>query len=159
MGLRYIFGVFTYYLSSYNKGLEEVLLIFLSIEDKTTHSVEHHFRYIQYALNCYRNSWENVVAITGDSCLVNRCLVYRVYLPFINCASHKYNLTVKDKLNEEKGIIQKVHIVLKKVKYGLLFTYLVSLSYFSLCLLMILAGIHHFICLRVTSCSVLFLTN
>lgn len=66
----------------------------------------------------------------GDKSEVNKCLGIRVGLPLVGRASHQINITLKDKLDKEKSIVQKVYSATKKVKYGLLATLLRMLTPF-----------------------------
>lgn len=107
MSLRYIIGVFRSYRSNNNQVFEKVLYRFSIFEDKKT-PAKQHLRYIQYVLNFCSNSRKDVVAIIGDNCAVNRFLGNRHVLPLIGYAIHRiFNPSIKDKLDEQKGIIKK----------------------------------------------------
>ncbi len=49
-----------------------------------------------------------MAALVGDNCSANKAFATRVCCGFVGCASQRYNLAMKDILEEEQIAIQKV---------------------------------------------------
>ncbi len=79
---------------------------------------EHH-HFLGYILNRYGLSWDNVVCLMRDKCNRNRSIANLANLPLICCASHHFQLAVREIINIEAELIKKVHKVIVKLK-GLL---------------------------------------
>ena len=58
-----------------------------------------------------------MVVLIGDNCSTNRRFANDVGISFIGRASRKFNLAVEIILNEQKYVTNKLHAVMKKLKY------------------------------------------
>ena len=76
-----------------------------------------HIEYIDYVLNLFNQSFENVVAITGDNCSANRSIARKLEIKFVGCATYRYNLALKDLFVSESACIEKVHSIMKAMKH------------------------------------------
>ncbi len=86
---------------------------FSSLENETTQSANAHLEYIGYVLELFNKSIENVVCLIGDNCSVNRSLAKRIGIGFIGCASHRWNLAMKDVTGSSDLSISKVEVIMK----------------------------------------------
>lgn len=86
-----------------------MLLTLPPFEDETSQNGENHEEFIEFVLPLFRKSWENVLAIIGDNCALNRCLAKSLcnnhQIGSVGCASHRFNLAIKDMLKKDKIII------------------------------------------------------
>ena len=92
------------------------MLGFSSFEYEESQNADAHRKYIDYALNLFNRSFENVVAITGDNCSVNRSIARKLEIKFVGCASRRYNLALKDLFVPKSACIEKVHSIMKALK-------------------------------------------
>lgn len=54
--------------------------------------------------------------MTADNCSVNQAIGRRAgAVPMIGCASHGFNLVMKDYMSEDVDLLEKVHLVMKKL--------------------------------------------
>ena len=89
-------AVFASFKSSNDLGHSVRLLGFSPVEDETDLGSEEHVKYLDYVLGLFGKTWENVVCIIGDNCNANKCIAYLRGVPFVGCASHRFNLAVCD---------------------------------------------------------------
>ena len=68
-------------------------------------------------LEIYNKKVEDVVALIGDNVAVNKSFARNLGIPFIGCASHRFNLAVKDILEDNQLIISKVQSIMRKLSY------------------------------------------
>ncbi|KAE8975552.1 hypothetical protein PF006_g18139 [Phytophthora fragariae] len=53
--------------------------------------------------------------MVGDNCSVNQSIGRKVgAVPFIGCASHRFNLAMKDYLAKEDALLEKIHALMKR---------------------------------------------
>ena len=89
----HFFGVFAAWES--NSGFESALLAFSPMLSETDFSAVEHKKFIEFVLSLFDKTIENVVAITGDNCEMNKRLATILGLPLIGCAYYRFNLAVK----------------------------------------------------------------
>lgn len=109
-------------------GYELRLLSFSPLEDESTLGAEEHINFITYVLSIFGKKWSNVLCLIVDNCSTNKAIADRSSVPLIVCASHRYNLAVKDLLLGEEDVILKVHALMSKLKTLLLSAKLRSLT-------------------------------
>ena len=56
------------------------------------------------------------MCITGDNAEVNLALADLCGVPLIGCASHKFNLAVKEFMERYSGALDKIHAVMTKLR-------------------------------------------
>lgn len=82
--------------SAHNEiGFESFLLGVTPLSEEDSHSAEVQKETVQFVLDVFEKCKENVVLI-GDNCATNRLLANLISCGFVGCASHRYNLAVKD---------------------------------------------------------------
>ncbi|RLO12335.1 hypothetical protein DYB28_000238 [Aphanomyces astaci] len=69
-----------------------------------------------FVLELYGKSWKNVVALIGDNCSTNVAFARLAGLPLVVCDSHRFNLVVSDLLSNHDVVIQKVNILMRKLR-------------------------------------------
>ena len=96
------------------------LLTFSPMGDESSLDTNEHFQFLSFVLGIYHKSWTNVLCLIGDNVNTNKALSNRVGLAFIGCASHRFNLAMRDLLFQDEALIVKVTTIMKKLR-GLLF--------------------------------------
>ena len=113
-------AVFASFPASNALGHQQVLLAFSTFADETTHNANEHKKFLEHVLMRYKKSWVNVAALIGDNVSVNQKLATDLYKRLIGCASHRYNLAIKDMINSHDAVFKIVNKLMGKLRYGLL---------------------------------------
>ena len=95
------------------------LLTLSPMGDECSLNPQEHYEFLTYVLNLYQKSWANVVCLVGNNMNTNKSIANISGRPLIDRASHRFNLEVKDVLNEEEELLQKIHSIMVKLR-GLL---------------------------------------
>ncbi|EGZ21794.1 hypothetical protein PHYSODRAFT_247318 [Phytophthora sojae] len=94
-----------------------VLLTFAPVEVEEDMGAQSQYDLIADTLSRYNKPWIAVKFMVGDNCSVNQCIGRNEgAIPFIGCASHRFNLAVKDFLKTEDELIAKVHALMTKLR-------------------------------------------
>lgn len=109
-------GMFATFPSENTNGYEKFLLAFSPMGTEMEFTAIEHYNFIEYVLSVYKKTLENVVAIIADNCDTNKALANLCLVPMIGCASHRYNLAVKDVLVEHSDLIDKINTIMGKLK-------------------------------------------
>lgn len=109
-------AVFATFSSSNELGYDSVLLGFGPFENETSLGTSELYKYLSFTLSIYKKTWDNVTAVVGDNCSVNKSLANRLTCGFIGCSSHRFNLAVLDIIKSDEELIQKVNCIMKKFK-------------------------------------------
>ncbi|ETI53129.1 hypothetical protein F442_03865 [Phytophthora nicotianae P10297] len=65
-------------------------------------------------LSTFNRPWESIIFMIGDNCSVNQAIGRKLgALPFIGCASHRFQLAVNDVLANEDTLLAKIHALMK----------------------------------------------
>ena len=97
-------------------GYESVMLAFSPMFCETEFGADEHYEFISWVLSVYGKTFENVIAIIGDNVSVNKALSTKCNLPLIGCASHRFNLAVKEHLKPQCAILEKINNLMGKLK-------------------------------------------
>lgn len=96
-----------------------VLHAFAPLDNEEDLGAQSLFGMMADTLSRYDRPWEHVAFMVGDNCSVNQCISRRVgAVPMVGCASHRFNLTVKEHLEEDpddKDILEKIQFLMKKL--------------------------------------------
>lgn len=65
------------------------------LEDAFDFTAESHKKFMDFYLDHYGKSMENVVCLVGDNCATNQALADLCGKPLVGCASHRFNLEVQ----------------------------------------------------------------
>jgi hypothetical protein len=76
-------------------GYMKVLLAFSPMEEEESLNANAHVKFLEYVLQLYGKSWNNVAALIGDNCTTNLSFAGKANTYFIGCASHRFNLAMK----------------------------------------------------------------
>ena len=112
-------AVFASFSSTNNYGHETRLLSVSTMGDECNLRSAEHYEFLTYILNLYKKSWSNVVALIGDNVNTNKSLANRTGIPLVGCASHRLNLAMRDVLDEEEQLIERINSIMVKMR-GLL---------------------------------------
>jgi len=105
------------YPSDNDNGYSTVLLAFSPLHDETEFTAKAHYEFVKWVLeSVYNKSMDNIVAIIGDNCETNKAMCDLCELPFIGCASHRFNLAVKNWLEKYEPVLNKVNVLMGKLK-------------------------------------------
>ncbi|KAG7354964.1 hypothetical protein IV203_004320 [Nitzschia inconspicua] len=94
----------------------KVLLSMSPMGDGDNLTAQEHHAFITDILGVYRKTWANVVCLIGDNCSTNKATATAASLPLVGCASHRFNLAVKDILKDYADLITCVCRLMKKLK-------------------------------------------
>lgn len=93
-----------------------MLLAFSPIDEERGLSAQSLYHLIADILTRYERPWDAVDIMIGYNCSVNQCIGRKVgAVPLICCASHRFNLPMKDFLAKEEGLLAKVHAFMKRL--------------------------------------------
>ena len=109
-------GVFASSASPNINGFETVLLAFSPFLSEKEFTATAHYELLEFILNIYGKSFENVIAFCGDNAEVNKSLANLCNLPLIGCASHRFNIAVMNFLKPHKDLLEKVNLLMGKLK-------------------------------------------
>lgn len=115
-GSSHYLSVFASYTSTNSRGFEVRLLSLSPMGDECSLNADEHIDYLTFVLELYNKSWENVSVIVGDNVSVNRSISTKTGIPMIGCASHRFNLAVRDYLSSEEHILTKINEIMVKLK-------------------------------------------
>ena len=110
-------AVFAAYPADNECGFKKFLLAISPMGDEDSLDASQHYEYVKYVLEVHGKKFENVVAIVGDNTATNKSFARRVGPFFQGCYSHRYNLAMKDIISSYSFVIDKVHELMKKLKY------------------------------------------
>lgn len=90
------------------------LLAFCPLENEEDLGAQSLFDLIADTISTFNKPWSSVLFMVGENCLVNQCIGDKDdALPFIGCASHRFNLAVSDFLEDHKDLLDKIHALTK----------------------------------------------
>lgn len=115
-GSTHYLAVFASVPAENEHGFEYFMLTMSPFQDETSLDANEHLEFLTSTLELYGKNWSNVVALVGDNCAVNKSLSTKARVPFIGCASHRFNLAVKDILKEHEEFINRVQRVMVMVR-------------------------------------------
>ena len=112
-----------------DRGYDERLLTISPTCDETKLNADQNFEFLTYILGLYNKSWSNVACLIGDKCSTNKSVSNRAGVPFQGCASHRFNLAMRDILSTEKVNLPKIKEIMKKLRGLVLAAKLRNLTY------------------------------
>jgi hypothetical protein len=92
------------------------LLAIAPLFDETDYGAESHKAFIGDVLELFGKSLQNLSFIVADNAAVNRSLSDLLNVPFVGCASHRFNLAVNRYLETYEPVIEKVHQLMTKLR-------------------------------------------
>ncbi|KAG6963906.1 hypothetical protein JG687_00006281 [Phytophthora cactorum] len=94
-----------------------LLLAFSPVETEKDLSAQSEYDLIADTLSRYNKPWNAVKFMVGDNCSVDQYIGRKEgAIPQIGCASHRFNLAVKDYLKKKDELITKVHAFMSKLR-------------------------------------------
>ncbi|RLN91217.1 hypothetical protein BBJ28_00018106 [Nothophytophthora sp. Chile5] len=91
-----------------------VLLEFCPLDDETDLGAQSVFNLLADTLSRYGRPWGALTFMVGDNCSVNRSIGRKIgAVPFIGCASHRFNLAMNDYLSKKTDLLNKIHALMK----------------------------------------------
>lgn len=120
-GDTHFLAVFTAFPSFKACGFQMILIAFSSLEEDDKHDANSHYSFFTFVLSIYKKSFKNVACVTGDNCATNLRLAKLIHGEntncfFTGCASHRFQLSVKDILEPKKRTADKLNRLMKKLK-------------------------------------------
>ncbi|RLN05773.1 hypothetical protein BBJ28_00024862 [Nothophytophthora sp. Chile5] len=93
-----------------------LLLAFSPVDDEEDLSAQSLFDLIADTLSRYEKPWEYVLFMVGDNCSVNQYIGRREgAIPMVGCASHRFNLAMKDFLTPEEPLLVRIHSLMRRL--------------------------------------------
>lgn len=93
-GTTHYIAIFDSY-SDANEG-QYPLLSIAPPYDEQSFTAETHIAFIIDVLESYGKGLSSLLYLVGDNAPVNTCLSHLLEVPFIGCASHRFNLACKE---------------------------------------------------------------
>lgn len=115
-GTHYV-GFFATYPAENELGFRKHLLGLSPMGDEDSLDASEHYDYVEYVLGVHGKKFNNVVAIICDNTSTNKAFVRRVGSFFLGCHSHRFNLAMTDILSGYSDAIDKVHELMKRLRY------------------------------------------
>jgi len=114
-GSTHYVGIFATFPAENERKYEKVLIGFSPLEDETNQTAHNHCDLIRFVLNVFGKSVSNVIALTGDNCNTNKAIANQLGVGFIGCASHRFNIFVKQMILQETNLIESIREIMKKL--------------------------------------------
>ena len=109
-------GMFATYASKEPNGYSKILLTFSPMGEEESLGAQEHFEFATFVLELYGKTWTNVASLIGDNCPSNKAFANKARKPLVGCASHRFNLAVKDMLEDYTNLTTKVYHLMKKLR-------------------------------------------
>lgn len=93
---------------------DTVLLGLSPMENKERLNANEHYKFITFLLSIFSKEKTNVVCVQGDNCNTNKLMCRRIGSTFVACHIQRFNLDVRDIINQHEDVIYKVQLVMKK---------------------------------------------
>ena len=119
-GTSHYLAVFASFPAPNKRGYEMRLLTMSPMGDESRLDAEEHYQFISFTLSLYNKSWKNVCCLIGDNVSTNKCLSTKAKVPFIGCASHRFNLAVRALLQDDEPLVSKIQNIMVKLRTLLL---------------------------------------
>lgn len=110
-------GVFATYPGHTSTGFRKHLLCFSPMGEEYSKDATQHYDYVEYVLEVLGKTFETVGVIIGDNTATKKAFACRVGSIFLVCYSHSYNLAMKDVLFGYKIVIDKIHNLMRNLRY------------------------------------------
>lgn len=115
-GSTHYIGVAAAYIRTDQNGNDVPVQTMLSMKPLLAEGIKgmrasDHLEHIEKVLGMYGKTFDNVLCLVGDNCSVNQSMGRILGVPLIGCASHKFNLAVRQWISgqaELTPIIRKV---------------------------------------------------
>jgi hypothetical protein len=121
-GTQHFIGVAAAYLKPETTGKEKPVQTMLSMKPLLANGIKgmratDHIAHIERVLESYGKNLENILCLVGDNCSVNQSMARILGIPLIGCASHKFNLAVRQWISRQSDLGP----ILKKVSFFVCF--------------------------------------
>ncbi|KAF4136083.1 hypothetical protein GN958_ATG14727 [Phytophthora infestans] len=113
-GVHYV-GLFAVFTATDSLPEGRVLLALSPLEDESDLSAQSMSDFLADTLCEFSRPWASVLFVVGDNCSVNQYLGDNGGIPFVGCASHRYNLAVQMFLEDHKYLINKANKLMLKL--------------------------------------------
>lgn len=115
-GTHHYIGVAAAYLRLGADGKETPVQTMLSMKPLLADGVKgmracDHLDHLAKVLESFGRTFENILCLVGDNCSVNQSMARQLGVPLIGCASHKFNLAVRQWISQQADLIP----IIKKV--------------------------------------------
>ena len=119
-GTHHYIGIAAAYLRFGDGGKEEAVQTMLSMKPLLVDGIQgmraqDHLDHVEKVLESYGKTFDNIVCLVGDNCSVNQCMARILDIPLIGCASHKFNLVVRQWISQQAELTPIVKKVCRQV--------------------------------------------
>lgn len=119
-GSTHYIGIAAAYLKASSDGKQVPVQTMLSMKPLLADGIKgmratDHLEHVEKVLATYGKTFDNVLCLVGDNCSVNQRMGQILRVPLIGCASHKFNLAVRQWISQQAEltpIVKKVRPVL-----------------------------------------------
>lgn len=96
---------------------DKVLLVMLPAGNETSISANEHFYLISFVSSVFVKQFSNVVALVDDNANKTEAFSHLVDPLFVGCHSHRFNLAVKDFIDNHLELILRVKDFMRQLSY------------------------------------------
>jgi hypothetical protein len=116
-GTHHYIGIAAAYLKVGTDGKEVPVQTILSMKPLLADGIKgmratDHLDHVEKVLVSYGKTFENILCLVGDNCSVNQSMARILGVPLIGCASHKFNLAVRQWISQQSELTP----IVKKVR-------------------------------------------
>ena len=86
------------------------------LDEEEKMDADSHFAFIEATFAVYGSSLSAIQVLIADNAPTNISIAKKIGVPFIGCASHRFNLAVEQYLVNFKPLLDKVRFVMKKYR-------------------------------------------
>jgi hypothetical protein len=117
-GTHHYIGIAAAYLKVGADGKEVPVQTILSMKPLLVDGIKgmramDHLNHVGKVLESYGKTCEDIICLVGDNCSVNQSMARILGVPLIGCASHKFNLAVRQWIKDQ----DKLAPIIKKVRH------------------------------------------
>ncbi|EGZ08092.1 hypothetical protein PHYSODRAFT_435116, partial [Phytophthora sojae] len=87
------------------KGIR--FLAFSPFQDEASQTASEHIAFLDLVLDHYGLDVANMIAIVADNMETNKAIARRIKVPMIGCATHRFNLAVRQWIEPHMPLIKK----------------------------------------------------
>lgn len=97
---------------------ETIFLALTPLDDETSLDTKGHFEMVEFVLSeIFRKTLSKCVALIGDNISTKKAVATLLRFGFVDCASHQFNLAVKQLVSDYRSVVHSIHSVMIKLRF------------------------------------------
>lgn len=114
-------GVFALFSSSNSAEFSTACLDLSSTIDETTQSGDELISILQFFLEVFGKTFDNITALIGDSHSTYQLIATKLSEPLLGCENHLFQFSVWEVIYKKQEIVSRVHTLIVKLRTRLLY--------------------------------------